>query len=155
MTEILKDPVTPNNQVVAAHKRLLDRAAELDLEVTGMSHEWFLPEGCKQEAEAIPRIIDYYHPSKNDRFTKFKAQRKYTKDVWMYRYKYITKTGWDQVGNEYDVSADLCSIAGLLFLCGCHGIIFIVFKSIHFFLRKSTSRTRNIFHILISSWGMI
>ena len=46
LTEILKDPATPNDEVVAAHKRLLDRAAELDLEVTGMSHEWFLPEGC-------------------------------------------------------------------------------------------------------------
>lgn len=89
-------------------------------------------------AEAIPRVIDHYHPSKNDRFTKFKAQaefsmstvppitenfeqegaypfiafatdyafqmpsvkvaeaqRKYTKDVWMYRYEYITRSGWE------------------------------------------------------------
>ena len=48
LTDILKDPVTPDEEVLAAHRRLLDRAAELDLEVTGMSHEWFLPEGCRQ-----------------------------------------------------------------------------------------------------------
>jgi hypothetical protein len=49
ITEILKDPRTPDEQAVAAHKRLLKRAKELDLEVTGMSHEWFLPEGCIQK----------------------------------------------------------------------------------------------------------
>ena len=48
ITDILLDPVTPNEAVVARHKELLDRAVELDIEVTGMSHEWFLPEGCKQ-----------------------------------------------------------------------------------------------------------
>jgi len=56
LTDILKDPVTPNGEVAEAHKRLLDRAAELDLEVTGMSHEWFLPEGCKQrKGHAMPK----------------------------------------------------------------------------------------------------
>ena len=35
---------------------LLNRAAELDIEVTGMNHEWFLPEGCKQRAgHAMPK----------------------------------------------------------------------------------------------------
>ena len=56
LTELLKDPNTPNEEVVAAHTRLLDRAVELDIEVTGMSHEWFLPEGCKQHTgHAMPR----------------------------------------------------------------------------------------------------
>lgn len=55
LTETLVDPHTPNEEVAARHKALLDRAAELDLEVTGMSHEWFLPEGCKQRTgHAMP-----------------------------------------------------------------------------------------------------
>lgn len=43
LTEVLTDPVTPNTEKVEAHTRLLNRAKELNLEVTGMSHEWFLP----------------------------------------------------------------------------------------------------------------
>ena len=55
LTEVLKDPVAPNEVEVARHRRLLDRAAELDIEVTGMNHEWFLPEGCKQRTgHAMP-----------------------------------------------------------------------------------------------------
>jgi hypothetical protein len=49
ITEILQDPRTPDAKAVSAHKKLLQRAKELDLEVTGMSHEWFLPEGCIQK----------------------------------------------------------------------------------------------------------
>ena len=56
LTDTLIDPVTPDKEAVAAHTRLLDRAAELDLEVTGMSHEWFLPEGCIQRTgHAVPK----------------------------------------------------------------------------------------------------
>ena len=40
LTEVLKDPSTPDPEAVSAHTRLLDRAAALGLEVTGMSHEW-------------------------------------------------------------------------------------------------------------------
>ena len=55
LTEVLRDPVTPDQEVAAAHKRLLDRAEELDIEITGMSHEWFLPEGCRQRTgHAMP-----------------------------------------------------------------------------------------------------
>ena len=55
ITEILDDPVTPNPQAVGLHTRLLDRCVELDIEVTGMSHEWFLPPGCKQsKGHAMP-----------------------------------------------------------------------------------------------------
>ena len=52
ITEILDDPSTPNPEAVDMHMKQLDRAAELDIEVTGMSHEWFLPEGCKQRMGA-------------------------------------------------------------------------------------------------------
>lgn len=56
LTELLEDPDTPNWTEVARHRRLLERAEELDLEVTGMSHEWFLPEGCRQRTgHAMPR----------------------------------------------------------------------------------------------------
>ena len=56
ITEILDDPSTPNPEAVAQHAKLLDRAAELDIEVTGMSHEWFLPAGCKQRSgHAMPK----------------------------------------------------------------------------------------------------
>ncbi len=55
LTELLLDPVTPNMKEVELHRRLLDRAKELDIEVTGMSHEWFLPDGCRQRAgHAMP-----------------------------------------------------------------------------------------------------
>ena len=55
ITEILADPETPMPEAVVAHAKLLDRAVELDIEVTGMSHEWFLPEGCKQRmGHAMP-----------------------------------------------------------------------------------------------------
>ena len=55
ITEILKDPSTPNPEAYAQHKKLLDKAKELDIEVTGMSHEWFLPEGCIQKSgHAMP-----------------------------------------------------------------------------------------------------
>ena len=56
LTELLVDPTTPNTEEVARHRRLLDRASELDLEVTAMSHEWFLPAGCKQrKGHAMPK----------------------------------------------------------------------------------------------------
>ncbi len=56
LTEVLKDPATPDEKAVEEHTRLLDRAKELDIEVTGMSHEWFLPEGCIQRTgHAMPK----------------------------------------------------------------------------------------------------
>ena len=55
ITEILKDPSTPDPEAYAQHKKLLDKAEELDIEVTAMSHEWFLPEGCIQRSgHAMP-----------------------------------------------------------------------------------------------------
>ena len=56
LTEILEDPSTPIPEAVAQHTALLDKCAELDIEVTGMSHEWFLPEGCIQKSgHAMPK----------------------------------------------------------------------------------------------------
>lgn len=55
LTDLLNGPITPNEEMVAAHRHLLDRAVEMDIEVTGMSHEWFLPEGCRQsKGHAMP-----------------------------------------------------------------------------------------------------
>ena len=55
ITDILKDPLHENEEEVRMHRRLLKRAEELDIEVTGMSHEWFLPEGCIQKkGHAMP-----------------------------------------------------------------------------------------------------
>ena len=49
LTTVLKDPATPDPQAVAEYTELLNRAKELDIEVTSMSGEWFLPEGCRQK----------------------------------------------------------------------------------------------------------
>lgn len=48
LTTVLKDPVTPDPEAVKEYTALLNRAKELDIEVTSMSGEWFLPEGCRQ-----------------------------------------------------------------------------------------------------------
>lgn len=97
-------------------------------EKTGFPNSWKMVAEMMEKnghTEAISRIRDYYHSSKNEWFIKFKAQvieregvypfisfatdyafqmpsvkvaeaqRKYTKDVWMYRYEYVTKTGWE------------------------------------------------------------
>lgn len=109
-------------------------------EKTGFPNSWAMIADMMERnghAEAIPKIVDYYHPSRNDRFTKFKAQSefsmstvppiteefkqegaypfiafatdyafqmpsikvakaqlKYTEDVWMYRYEFVSASGW-------------------------------------------------------------
>ncbi|HCG59668.1 MAG TPA: carboxylesterase/lipase family protein [Lachnospiraceae bacterium] len=63
-------------------------------------------------ADAIQKIVDFYHPFEEDAFIRFATdyafempavkvalgQKKYTQDVWMYRYELVTesgiKTGW-------------------------------------------------------------
>ena len=55
ITEILENPYTFNPEAVREHTALLNRAVELDIEVTAMSHEWFLPKGCRQvSGHAMP-----------------------------------------------------------------------------------------------------
>ena len=56
LTDLLLDPDTPNTVEAERHRRLLDRAKALGIEVTAMSHEWFLPAGCAQRTgHAMPR----------------------------------------------------------------------------------------------------
>ena len=56
LTELLDAPDTINPRELERHTRLLNKAAELDIEVTAMSHEWFLPAGCKQRTgHAMPK----------------------------------------------------------------------------------------------------
>ncbi|RCW43513.1 hypothetical protein [Paenibacillus prosopidis] len=53
--DLLENPSTPNQSKIERYTKLLEKAAQLDIEVTGMSHEWFLPEGCKQtKGWAVP-----------------------------------------------------------------------------------------------------
>ncbi|MBD5457539.1 MAG: hypothetical protein HDR27_03075 [Lachnospiraceae bacterium] len=101
LTDILKDSMTPNEEVLAAHKRLLDRAAELDLEVTGMSHEWFLPKGCKQgKGHAMP---------KRD-LTKgslYMQALEMLEESWCTQAKLFPQVGNWEIGNEWNLNAFL------------------------------------------------
>ena len=47
---LLSDPETLRPEAYRMFTKTLDRMAEKDIEVTGMSHEWFLPEGCRQRS---------------------------------------------------------------------------------------------------------
>ena len=49
LTVILKDPSTPDMDSVREYTEFLNRAKELDIEITSMSGIWFLPEGCRQK----------------------------------------------------------------------------------------------------------
>ena len=49
LVDVLRSPTVPNPDTVRDYTRLLDRAKELDIEVTSMSGTWFLPEGCRQK----------------------------------------------------------------------------------------------------------
>ena len=50
---VLENPTTPKPEVVRRMTQILDKCAELDIEVTGMSHHWFLPEGCKHTSGGV------------------------------------------------------------------------------------------------------
>ncbi len=101
LTELLVDPVTPNQKEVEMHRRLLDRAKELDIEVTAMSHEWFLPEGCKQQAGHAMPTRDLTPGSLYMQALEMLEQSWYTMvsifpqvDIW-------------EVGNEWNLNAFL------------------------------------------------
>lgn len=101
LTEILKDPVTPDEEAAAAHKRLLDRAAELDLEVTGMSHEWFLPEGCRQrKGHAMPRR-DLTEGS------LYRQALDMLEESWCTQAGLFPQVGNWEIGNEWNLNAFL------------------------------------------------
>ncbi len=101
LTELLVDPTTPNETEVAMHRKLLDRAKELDIEVTAMSHEWFLPEGCKQKTGHAMPARDLTPGSQYMQTLEMLEQSWYTMvslfpqvDIW-------------EVGNEWNLNAFL------------------------------------------------
>lgn len=101
LTDILDDPKTPNEETAAAHKRLLNRAAELDLEVTGMSHEWFLPEGCRQKkGHAMPKR-DLTEGS------LYMQALKMLEESWCTQAGLFPQVGNWEIGNEWNLNAFL------------------------------------------------
>ena len=101
LTDILMDPVTPNEGAVLAHTKLLNRAEELHLEVTGMSHEWFLPKGCRQRTgHAVP----------NRDLTEGSLYRQ-TLDMleqsWFTMVSLFPQVSQWEVGNEWNINAFL------------------------------------------------
>ena len=101
LTEILKDPLTPDEEAVSAHTELLDRAVELDLEVTGMSHEWFLPEGCIQHTgHAVPRR-DLTEGS------LYRQTLEMLEQSWFTMVSLFPQVSQWEVGNEWNINAFL------------------------------------------------
>lgn len=101
LTDILEDPTTPNKEVVDAHKRLLDKAAQLDLEVTGMSHEWFLPEGCKQRK-------GHGMPKRDLREGSLYMQVLHMlEESWCTQARLFPQVGNWEIGNEWNLNAFL------------------------------------------------
>ena len=101
MTDILSDPVTVKPEMLEKHTRLLNRAAELDIEVTGMSHEWFLPEGCKQRiGHAMPKR-DLTEGS------LYMQALEMISTGWETMAKTFPQVGIWEVGNEWNLNAFL------------------------------------------------
>lgn len=99
--DVLKDPATPNEDVVAMHTKLLDRAAELDIEVTGMSHDWFLPAGCKQKSgHAMP-------PRDLTPGSLYMQALEMLEQSWYTMAKLFPQVTIWEVGNEWNLNAFL------------------------------------------------
>ena len=101
ITDILLDPTTPNEAVVARHTELLNRAVELDIEVTGMSHEWFLPEGCKQRVGHATPARDLTPGSP---YTKMLEM---LEESWCTMARLFPQVTIWEVGNEWNLNAFL------------------------------------------------
>lgn len=101
ITEILKDPATPDQEAVVQHRRLLERAAELDIEVTGMSHEWFLPEGCLQKKGHAMPARDL---SEGSLYMKALAM---LEESWFTLARLFPQVSIWEVGNEWNLNAFL------------------------------------------------
>lgn len=101
LADILKDSTTPNREVYAAHKRLLDRVAELDLEVTGMSHECFLPEGCKQRKGHVMPKRDLTEGS------LYMQALHILEESWCTQAKLFPQVGNWEIGKEWNLNAFL------------------------------------------------
>lgn len=101
ITEILNDPATPDPEAVAMHRRLLDRAVEMDLEVTGMSHEWFLPEGCMQRrGHAMP-------PRDRTPGSLYMKTLSMLEESWYTMAKTFPQVQIWEIGNEWNLNAFL------------------------------------------------
>ena len=101
ITDILLDPVTPNARVLERHRQLLDRAMQLDIEVTGMSHEWFLPDGCRQKkGHAVP-ARDLTPGS------LYRKTLEMLEESWCTMAKLFPQVAIWEVGNEWNLNAFL------------------------------------------------
>ena len=101
ITEILKDPQTVNEEEAARHKKLLARAKELDIEVTGMSHEWFLPEGCLQRTGHAMPARDLTEGS------LYMKALHMLEDSWCTMASLFPEVSIWEVGNEWNLNAFL------------------------------------------------
>ena len=101
LTELLRDPITPDPAEVERHTRLLDRASELNIEVTAMSHEWFLPEGCRQRCGHAMPVRDLRAGSLYMQALEMLEQSWYTMVSLFPQVKI-----WE-VGNEWNLNAFL------------------------------------------------
>ena len=99
--EILKDPRTPDPVALQQHKKLLARAKELDIEVTGMSHEWFLPEGCIQASGHAMPVRD---PREGSLYRKALAM---LEESWYTMAGLFPEVDIWEVGNEWNLNAFL------------------------------------------------
>lgn len=101
ITDLLLDPVTPNARAVERHRLLLDRAVQLDIEVTGMSHEWFLPKGCRQrKGHAVP-ARDLTPGS------LYRKTLEMLEESWCTMAKLFPQVAIWEVGNEWNLNAFL------------------------------------------------
>ena len=79
-------------------------------ENTGFPNSWTMIAEMLEKngnADALPGIVSFYHPEGADAFIRFAtdyafempavkaamAQKQFTKDVWMYRYELVTRSG--------------------------------------------------------------
>ena len=101
LTDLLLDPVTPKEEEVKLHKALLQKAAELDIEVTAMSHEWFLPEGCLQRSGHAMPIRDLRPGS------LYMQALEMLETSWYTMAKTFPEVKIWEVGNEWNLNAFL------------------------------------------------
>ena len=101
ITDVLKGPLTPDENMVEKHKRILKRAAELDIEVLGMSHEWFMPEGCIQKMGHAAPKRDLTEGS------LYMQMLKMLEDSWCTMASTFPEVAIWEIGNEWNLNAFL------------------------------------------------
>lgn len=101
ITDLLIDPLTLNKDIAARHHRLLQKAKQLDIEVTAMSHEWFLPDGCIQsKGHAMP-------PRNLDERSLYMQALNMLETSWETLAKEFPEVEIWEVGNEWNLNAFL------------------------------------------------